>query len=667
MFINTPMKVMNPDYEELGITPFDVEARDMVGISVDVDALDTAGAAVERLLTEEIYTPEALAKIREKYLYHVGESSRIGAGYLLRRLVEISEADGTEQAAEEITERASAPARKKQGFAGRLGISVLYLLLPVIMVAILAPLEIYAGNKGDLLFGTGDFIWMFLGAGAAVCVSGGLILALLPEKLRAVLHSLILGSSLMAYVQNLFLNKELSKTDGSPVNWAEYRGYGIATSLLWLAVIVGICVLGHFLKQKREKVFMSCNLFLCAVQAVACVSLLVENPYRLQRDEMYILSSEGEYTLAPGHNIIVLILDRYCNTGFDNMLEKTPEAAGIYKDFTYYTNANSRYNYTFPSVIHMLTHVEPDCTMQTGAYKEYAWKSGVSKDFHDTIAAKGYTYRLYTGSGSAIYLDPAFMLGSIDNVEAVEGVRYTIHDKLMFVSLFKTALLKYAPYPFKPYLEIQNFKFNNIVTYDDVEPCTDDNGSFYREMREYGLSVDESMQNALTIIHLTGTHNPLTIDEHAQPVESDSVELWQVREGLNVILREYFDRLRALGLYDSSTIILTADHGEYLELRNLQPIYLIKPAGQQQEQMTRTDAPIDSGDFLATMLELVGEEHDAYGTSIFDWQDGDLRERSSGYPRDGFDVYTYTGSLGDLLEQVDSGNYTHIEATEDWE
>jgi len=678
LFINTPMKVMNPDYREVDLVPFDIEARDRVGISVDTDRLDTVGEAVHRLLTEEIYTPESLKKIREEYLYHIGESGRTGAGYLLHRLIEIREASelaaaqqGKQVREEEVpaagvSEKETEPEGFFRRTLRRAGVSALFLMLPAIMIGILAPLEIYAGNRGEFMFGTGDFLWMYLGVCAAACIGGGVVLGLLPQKLRGVLHTLILSVSVCAYIQNLFLNRQLSKTDGSKVDWSQYHTYGTLVTMIWFVLIIAIFVISYRLKQ-REKVQLAAVLFLSAIQLVASVSLFAKCPYRVKQDRMYVLDSTDEYRLAPGNNIIVLILDRYDNISFENMLDDAPEAAEIYKDFTFYSNANSRYNYTFPSVIHMLTHVEPDCTMRTDVYKEYAWKNGVSKQFHDTIAADGYTYRLYTGSGRAIYLNPAFMEGSIDNVKEIDGVRYTIHHDTMFYIMTKTSLLKYAPYPMKPYLEIQNFYFDGIVSYDDIKGCTDDNGDYYEELKEIGLSVDPSLENALIITHLTGAHNPYTIDEYANPVPMDTTTKREVCLGLNVILKEYFDQLKELGLYDSATILLTADHGEYIEYGQMQPIYLIKPAGQQSDHMQGSSAPIDSGDFLATMLELIGEDHSAYGTSIFDWKSGDERERSSAYPNDGFDVYTYTGTRGDLMDQVDRGIFTHMDATEDWE
>ena len=90
LYINTPMKIMNPDYEEIGIEPFDVTVRDEIGISVDTDKLSTLGSVVERVLHDEIYSPESIAKVREKYLFNIGKSGEVGARYIINKLIEYS-------------------------------------------------------------------------------------------------------------------------------------------------------------------------------------------------------------------------------------------------------------------------------------------------------------------------------------------------------------------------------------------------------------------------------------------------------------------------------------------------------------------------------------------------------------------------------------------------
>ena len=90
LFINTPMKVMNPDYKELGIEPFDIVIRDKVGISVELNELQNISDTVHALLNDNEYSPEEMAKIREQYLYNIGKSGNVGAKYIIDRLIEYS-------------------------------------------------------------------------------------------------------------------------------------------------------------------------------------------------------------------------------------------------------------------------------------------------------------------------------------------------------------------------------------------------------------------------------------------------------------------------------------------------------------------------------------------------------------------------------------------------
>lgn len=87
LFIDTPMKIMNPDYEEIGVVPMDIEIRNKIGISVAPDHLSDLPAAVGRLLHEKTFSPAELAKIREEYLFNIGKSAEIGGKYLIEAVI----------------------------------------------------------------------------------------------------------------------------------------------------------------------------------------------------------------------------------------------------------------------------------------------------------------------------------------------------------------------------------------------------------------------------------------------------------------------------------------------------------------------------------------------------------------------------------------------------
>ena len=88
LFINTPMKIVNPDYRELDTVPIDIELRDKVGISIATEKLEEEIVpAVDRLLADKQFSRDAMRKLKEEYIYHNGASGKVGAKYIIDRLV----------------------------------------------------------------------------------------------------------------------------------------------------------------------------------------------------------------------------------------------------------------------------------------------------------------------------------------------------------------------------------------------------------------------------------------------------------------------------------------------------------------------------------------------------------------------------------------------------
>lgn len=89
LFINTPMKVINEEYQELKTVPIDIELRDKIGISLEKDSIKAdINSSVNKLLFDKQFSIDAMKELRQKYIYHIGESGKTGAMYLIEQLVE---------------------------------------------------------------------------------------------------------------------------------------------------------------------------------------------------------------------------------------------------------------------------------------------------------------------------------------------------------------------------------------------------------------------------------------------------------------------------------------------------------------------------------------------------------------------------------------------------
>ncbi len=547
--------------------------------------------------------------------------------------------------------------------------SLYLLLLLLVTYALLCPLEIYVGNKDELLFSISDFLPILLGIAAVGIILGTLIFSVLPEKIYKPLYVLTFAFALMSYIQNMFLNSTLMRDDGGKMEWDKLQGKMVANTIIWVVVFAIVIVLSlTILKKNYIKVYSYIALAITFLELTAIASMLLSNPWKKPEDAHFSLSGEYQYSLASGDNIVILILDRYSNGHFESLMEDHPEYLGKFKDFTYYNNMDSHYAYTFPAVQHLLTGVDKDIDVNDlkkedgSSYKDWnecAWSSNKCREFYKTIHDKGYSLNFYYSvEAYAMFGDMDNLVGKVDNASCVP-----LHiDKGLTVRLLeKMSLYKCLPYAVKPKFEVMSTSFSGTASYE-IGVSDYQNATFYRNLCDRGLTIEDKIttgtgqecNNLINIIFIEGIHEPYTLGADGSEVPESESNLEITKQGLDVIVDKYIQELKDQGRYDNTTIIITSDHGWAPEYLDPQPVFLIKMAGETHASMITTDAPVSSDDFMPTILDIIGEDYSEYGTSIFDWHDGDKRVRTMNFlSEEGNPVYTYEGDRYDLIEQME--------------
>ena len=82
VFIDTPPKINNPDYQKITVPPLEFTLRDEVGIRVRPDELADLADRIRMLLQDKSYA-DRLAAIRTKYIANFGHSGEVGGQYLI--------------------------------------------------------------------------------------------------------------------------------------------------------------------------------------------------------------------------------------------------------------------------------------------------------------------------------------------------------------------------------------------------------------------------------------------------------------------------------------------------------------------------------------------------------------------------------------------------------
>ncbi len=87
IFVNTKMKVENPNYEKIGIIPQEIRLRDVLGISLEKETLSIEfPKAVKKLIGNKDFTDKLISE-REKYFYSLGTKGTVGGNYIINQLI----------------------------------------------------------------------------------------------------------------------------------------------------------------------------------------------------------------------------------------------------------------------------------------------------------------------------------------------------------------------------------------------------------------------------------------------------------------------------------------------------------------------------------------------------------------------------------------------------
>lgn len=86
LFIHTPMKTMNPDYQKIQIVSFAERLRSKVGYDLYPDKLDEIGMRAQELLDHETDYSQRIEQISHEERYHYGTAARVAAMDILEQL-----------------------------------------------------------------------------------------------------------------------------------------------------------------------------------------------------------------------------------------------------------------------------------------------------------------------------------------------------------------------------------------------------------------------------------------------------------------------------------------------------------------------------------------------------------------------------------------------------
>ena len=86
LFINTPMKIMNTEWDKIKTKPINITLRNVIGVSLETNEIDKIGKTVGELLANKEQYRETITNTLHEHVYNVGKSRQLCGKYIVKSL-----------------------------------------------------------------------------------------------------------------------------------------------------------------------------------------------------------------------------------------------------------------------------------------------------------------------------------------------------------------------------------------------------------------------------------------------------------------------------------------------------------------------------------------------------------------------------------------------------
>lgn len=514
-----------------------------------------------------------------------------------------------------IIKKAKALWADKRTYVNRLLLTGAVMLAACFTFIFFGPLEMVAFGVKSLVFTYKDVFWLLLLTAITVFVVGTLVISLLRGKLYNNVISICFSLTVGGYLQATFFNGSVGALTGDTVAWAKMKPEMMLSIFAWLTVIVLVFAISYFHRSLWKKMVIGFSSMLVLMQFVPLVGILAGafEDAQIPEGTEYYLSTEGFAEYSANENVFVFVLD---HMDYEYIEVCTPDVFEGFEGFTGYTDAVSMFGRTKPSVCNILTGYSENAYQVSNAeFMNKAWDAEGDNVFH-VLQEKGYSIELYGVMGD-LFASPETAMQYTSNIEQKEGG--TIVPGMMLKKLLYLSVYRYAPMCIKPFFwEYTHFYNDGVyITGNQHERYPSNDIITCGALSE---ATAERQQNSFKMYHLTGSHPPFTLNRNGEDNGYPTDEYAQT-VGCLTLMKNVLNQMKALGIYENATIIITADHGEAHKMwqepfQGVQIAFFYKPSGSSETPLVWSDAQVSTCNIPATIAQAVGADPSQFGTAL---------------------------------------------------
>ena len=500
-----------------------------------------------------------------------------------------------------------------------------------------------------------------LPASIIIPMLGFILFFVLSEKNKYIFYKILFGLALGLYIQGNYINISYGSgvLDGSDIAWDHYTRYGVLDTSIWIVCLAFPFILLEFLKPKTDKfykVISYISIFLTVIQIPAFIVQIFS--YNPNGNTEFSITKQGMFELSGDENVIIFVLDTLDEEYYSDFITKNPDYTDKLEGFSHYENVIGSGARTFIAVPSMFSGIP---FTYSELYSEYKDKIYGDENPLAMMHKSGYDIGLYSET-------PLFSEKCVDYITNFDSGGAKVGSRTLFANkVFKLTMFKFVPHYLKKYFLMDTSEFDEAI--DKAETYAMNSTSdtaFYNDFREQRFTIGDG-KKSVRIYHLRGAHKPYRMLNNGDVGNGATVES-QVAGNFTRIA-EMLKDLKEKGIYDKTTVIITADHGD-INLAE-RPIFLIKEKNSIGKYQTKRES-VSLFDLPVFLEHLTGEEDtmNKYGEDIHSLKEGEKRERhffyNAGVRKADYEIVEYVTTEDawdtDALREIKS--YKDIDGSE---
>lgn len=540
-------------------------------------------------------------------------------------------------------------------------------LLVPLQLLLFGPHTLYSNNVQEF---SAPFWSLIVHVAPAIAIVGGaltLIGVLLPARLFQHYVVALVALGVMVWAQGNLMVGDYGVLNGQDLDWSGHAWRNRYELALWILVPVVSVIFAR--KMFSTAVFASRILIALQIVLMAYTAAQADPEARAKWEG----APEAIFEISSQQNVFHFVLDGFQSDAFGDILKaERAEIDRQYSGFTFFKNHMGAFPTTIVSIPAMLTgsvyrNQEP---MRRFIAKEFKRAS-----IFRTMRDQGFQVDAVSG---LMYDKP-----STTNYYRLPTpyVTYDAYVKFAGWQLADLSLFRHSPHILKPW--IYNDQSWRLQT--KFGQSADTPGRRYMPVNGQAFMADYTSRVRVghdrptyKYLHIGIPHWPVSVDRDCNYIGARSLRRPNYTDQARCGIRRvgaFLDKLRELGLYDSSMIVISSDHGVALPPEGFTPdrdvfggplsemagsalaLLIVKPPNGNGPVRV-SEAPTTISDIPATIVDTLGLKNPFSGTSALKLDEHAPRPRqfatylwsSAEWQADFFpymDLFTVDGSVTD--------------------